>query len=631
MKALRLIPVIALLILIVSVTGAQDMMYNEAPMLADMVAAGDLPPVEERLPSEPLVVEPAASIGQYGGTWRMGMRGGNDNALLVRTMGYEGLLRWDPQFQGIVNNVAKDWEANEDGSVYTFHLREGMKWSDGEAYTAHDIVFWYESAVVNDEVRPGKPAWMVVNGELGVVEAVDDYTVQFSFAGPNGLFTQFVAAVDGREITRYPRHWAAEFHADFNPDGIDALVEEAGLETWVDLWDNKIQQGDGFREVKPVIGAWIHENGTNSDITQLTAVRNPYYWKVDPEGNQYPYIDFLQYDVGEDTETLVLKALNGEIDMQDRHIATLNNKAVFFDNMEAGGYTFFDKIPSGMNTMIIAFNLTTEDPVLSEVFNNRDFRVALSHAINRQEIIDVVFVGQGEPYQAAPRPSSPFYNETLAKQYTEYDPDTANQILDEAGFAERDGDGFRLGPDGNRISFAVEVHTVAADRIDMLELVQGYWADVGIDMQVEVEDRSILYDRKEANEHQAVVWGGDGGLEIFLEPRWYFPFSNESNFAMLWNFWFNGDARGVEPPDAPKRQMDLYRQIQSTADGDLQVELMTEILNIAQEEFYTIGISLPAPGYGIRNANMQNVPDVFPSGWKYPHPAPLNVFTFYYQ
>ena len=299
--------------------------------------------------------------------------------------------------------------------------------------------------------------------------------------------------------------------------------------------------------MKPVIGAWIHENGTNSDITQLTAVRNPYYWKVDPEGNQYPYIDFLQYDVGEDTETLVLKALNGEIDMQDRHIATLNNKAVFFDNMEAGGYTFFDKIPSGMNTMIIAFNLTTEDPVLSEVFNNRDFRVALSHAINRQEIIDVVFVGQGEPYQAAPRPSSPFYNETLAKQYTEYDPDTANQILDEAGFAERDGDGFRLGPDGNRISFAVEVHTVAADRIDMLELVQGYWADVGIDMQVEVEDRSILYDRKEANEHQAVVWGGDGGLEIFLEPRWYFPFSNESNFAMLWNFWFNGDARGVEP------------------------------------------------------------------------------------
>ncbi len=630
MKTLRLIFVIAFFILIVSVSGAQDMTYNEAPMLAEQVAAGELPPIEERLPVEPMVVEPL-SIGQYGGTWRMGMRGGNDNALLTRTLGYEGLLRWDPQFQGIVNNVAKEWEANEDGSVYTFTLYEGMKWSDGEPFTAHDIEFWYQAAVVNDEVRPGKPAWMVVNGELGVVEAVDDTTVTFSFAGPNGLFTQFVAAVDGREITRYPRHWASEFHADFNPDGIDVLVDESGLETWVDLWDNKIGGNEGFADVHPVIGPWVHEVGTGADVTQVTATRNPYYWKVDPEGNQYPYIDTVIFDVGEDTETLVLKALNGEIDMQDRHISSLNNKAVFFDNMEAGGYTFFDKIPSGMNTMIIAFNLTTEDPVLNEIFNNRDFRIALSHAINRQEIIDVVFVGQGEPYQAAPRPTSPFYNETLAKQYTEYDPDLANQILDDAGFAERDSDGFRLGPDGNRISFSVEVHTVAADRIDMLELVQGYWAEAGIDMQVEVEDRSILYERKEANEHQAVVWGGDGGLEIFLEPRWYFPFSLESNFAILWQYWFNGDARGVEPPEAPKRQMELYRQIQSTADTGLQNELMTEILNIAQQEFYTIGISLPAPGYGIRNVNMQNIPDVFPSGWKYPHPAPLNVFTFYYR
>ena len=400
----------------------------------------------------------------------------------------------------------------------------------------------------------------------------------------------------------------------------------------VDLWDNMIGSGDGFREPKPVIGAWIHENGAGSDTTQVTAVRNPYYWKVDPEGNQYPYIDTVQYDVGDDTETLVLRALNGEIDMQDRHIATLNNKAVFFDNMEAGGYTFYDRIPASMNVMMIALNLSTTDPILGEVFNNKDFRVGLSHAINRQEIIDVVYVGQGEPWQGGPRPSSPFYNERLAKQYTEYDPDLANQILDDAGFAERDGDGFRLGPDGNRITFAVEVTTVATDSIDMLELVQGYWAAVGIDMQVEVEDRSILYDRKEANEHQAVVWGGGGGLEVFLDPRWYMPFSHESNFATAWAFWFNGDeVRGIEPPEAPRRQMELFRQIQSTADTDLQAELMREILEIAADEYYAIGISLPANGYGIVNVNMRNVPSPHPGSWKYPNPAPLNVFTFYYE
>ncbi len=634
MKPLRFTLLLTfVLALMISLSGlsAQDMMYNEAPMLADMVAAGDLPPVEERLPVAPLVVEPFDSVGQYGGTWRLGMRGGNDFALVVRTLGYENLLRWTPDFDGIISNVAESWEVNDDATEYTFNLREGMKWSDGEPYTAHDIVFWYESAVVNDEVRPSKPSWMVTNGDLGVVEAVDDLTVKFTFSGPNGLFPQFMAAVDGREVTRYPRHWAAEFHADFNPDGIDALVAEAGVDTWVDLWDIMIQDSDGFRRIKPVIGPWMMDIDHSADITQMTATRNPYYWKVDPEGNQYPYIDRVQYDVGEDTETLVLKALNGEIDMQDRHIGSLANKAVFFDNQEAGGFTFFDTIPSGMNNMIIALNLTIEDPVKNEIYNNKDFRIGLSHAINRQEIIDLIYVGQGQPWQASPRPTSPFHNERLATQYTEYNVDLANEHLDAAGYTERDADGFRLGPDGERIIIGVEVATVQTDRIDSLELISGYWAEVGIDMQVVVEDRSILYDRKEANSHDAVVWGGDGGLDVILEPRWYFPFSGESNFAMLWQFWFNGDARGVEPPEAPKRQMDLYNQLKATGDPDEQAALMNEILEIAADEFYTIGTVLGAPGYGIRNVNMQNVPDVFPAGWKYPHPAPTNVFTYYYS
>ena len=631
MKNLRLTSMMILIVLLlssVSFIGAQDMMYSQAPMLDGM----DLPPVEERLPAEPLVVEPLNAIGTYGGEMRMGMRGGNDNALLTRTLGYEGLLRWDPEWQGIVNNVAKDWEANADGSEYTFYLREGMKWSDGEPFTAHDIVFWYEAEVANDEARPGKPSWMVVGGELGVVEAVDDYTVKFSFAAPNGLFTQFVAAVDGREITRFPKHWAEQFHAEFNPDGIDALVEEAGLDTWVDLWDNKISDNEGFGEAHPVIGPWVHEIGTGADVTQVTAVRNPYYWKVDPEGNQYPYIDRIVYDVGEDTETLVLKALNGEIDFQDRHISALSNKAVYFDNAEAGGFTFFDTIPSSMNTMILSFNLATTDPVLSEIFNNKDFRIAMSHAINRQEIIDIVYVGQGEPYQAAPRPTSPLYNEQLAKQYTEYDPELANQILDDAGFAERDAEGFRLGPDGNRITFSVESTTVGTNWNDSLELIAGYWADVGIDMRVEVEDRALLYERKAANEQQASVWGGDGGLEVYLEPRWYFPFTDESHFGVPYAQYFQGDmVRGLEPPETMARQQDLYRQIQATADADEQDALMREILQIAADEFYTMGISLPAPGYGIMNANLRNVPPVFPGSWKYPHPAPVNIFTFYYE
>jgi len=626
MKRITVFLILTVLLLTsVSMLGAQEMVYNQAPMLDSM----DLPPVAERLPLEPLVVEPHDRIGVYGGTWHMGLRGGNDGALLVRTLGNEGLVRWNLEWTEVIPNVASSWEASPDGTEYTFFLREGMKWSDGMPFTAHDITFWYEAHATNPEISPAPPNWMVSGGQIGTVEALDDYTVKFTFAAPNGLFLQRLATPDGNILTRMPRHYAEQFHPAYNPDGIDALVEEAGLGTWVDLWSQKVS--DEWYTPKPTINAWVLESGQGASATQVTAVRNPYYWKVDPEGNQYPYIDYVQLDAGNDTETLVLRALNGEIDMMDRHIASLSNKAVFFDNMEAGGYHFYEVVPSSMNSMIIALNLTHQDPVMREIFQNKDFRIGLSYAINRQELIDLVLVGQGEPYQAAPRPSSPFYNERLAKQYTEYNVELANQHLDAAGYTERDGEGFRLGPDGNRITFTVDTQTIGLDWIDMLELITGYWQEVGIDARANVIDRSILYDRKDANQQDAVIWGGDGGLDVILEPRWYFPYSGESNFAPLWRYWYQGDARGEQPPEAAQRQMDLYDQLKATADPDEQAALMHEILEIAADEFYVIGISLPAPGYGIVKNNFFNVPESMPGAWLYPNPSPANPFQFFIE
>lgn len=629
MKRITTLFVLAVLLLTsVSLLGAQEMTYSQAPMLDGM----DLPPVEERLPLEPLVVEPVERIGVYGGTWHMGLRGGNDGALLTRTLGNEGLVRWTPDWTGVIPNVAKSYEVNEDGTEYTFYLREGMKWSDGVPFTANDILFWYQAHATNTEINPAPPNWMVSGGEVGTVEVVDDYTVKFIFAAPNGLFLQRLATPDGNQTNRFPQHYAAQFHKEFNPEGYEALMAEAGLENWVDLWTQKISD-EWYFGPKPTLNAWVLENGQGGGAEQVTAVRNPYYWKVDPEGHQYPYLDYVQLDAGNDTETLVLRALNGEIDMMDRHIASLANKAVFFDNMEAGGYHFYEIVPSSMNTMIIALNLTHLDPVKREIFQNKDFRIGLSHAINRQELIDLIWVGQGEPWQLAPRPTSPFYNEQLAKQYTEYNVDLANQHLDAAGYTERDGDGYRLGPDGNRISFTVDIQTVGTEAIDAMELITGYWQAVGIDGQANVIDRSILYQRKEANQHDAVVWGGDGGLDVILEPRWYFPFSNESNFAEAWQYWYNNpnDPRAEEPTEGPKRQMELYNQLKATADPDGQAALMNEILAIAAEEFYAIGINLPAPGYGIQKNNFFNVPPSMPGAWLYPNPSPTNPFTYFIE
>lgn len=616
---------------------AADTAQKEAPMLAEKVAAGELPPLEERLPANPMVVTPVESLGQYGGTWRSGLRGGADNAWLVRTIAYDHLLRWDPVWSEVVPNLAESVEANADATEFIFTLREGTKWSDGAPFTADDLVFMYESRLVNEEIVAAKgiPSWLQSGGETVVIEKIDDYTVKFSFASPNGLFLQRVATPDGAELTRYPAHYCSQFHAGFTED-LDALIAENQATDWINLYDLKCGGVSGtpydarwYNADLPTLNAWDITVPYGGTSTQVVAERNPYYWKVDTEGRQLPYIDTFIAEIGEDVQVLVLRALNGEIDMQDRHIGTLDNKAVFADNAEAGEYGFFDTIPSSMNNVAIALNLTHKDPIKREIYQNKDFRIALSHAINRQEIIDVVFVGQGEPYQLAPRPTSPFYNETLAKQYTEYDPDTANEILDGI-FPEKNADGFRLGPDGNPIVVDVQVTSVNTTQVDTMELVKGYWEAVGIQTNVNSMDRSLFYTRKDGNEHDAAVWGGDGGLDVILEPRWYFPYSGESLFGQAWQSWYNNPSgQGAltapeEPPADIKAQMDLYDQIKASGDPAEQAELMTQILDMAAEQFYAIGIALPASGYGIVKNNFHNVPSPHPGAWLYPNPGPTN-------
>lgn len=621
-----------------------DLSAKEAPGLAEMVAAGTLPPLEERIPTNPLVITPFESLGQYGGTWRSGLRGGQDTAWLTRILGYDYLVSWDPEWTQVIPNLAESFEANADATEYTFKLREGTKWSDGVPFTADDIVFWYEATIADEEYVATHPVgtWMMGGGEPPVVEKVDDYTVKFTFAGPNGLFLQRLATPSGATVTRTPAHYCSQFHAAYTDD-LDAAIAEAQATDWVNLFELKCGEVPGtpynslwYNADLPTLYAWDITVPYDGNSTQVVAERNPYYWKVDTEGRQLPYIDRLVAEIGDDVQVLVLRAMNGEIDMQDRHIAALDNKAVFADNMESGDYKFFDTIPSSMNTNAIALNLTHKDPVKREIFQNKDFRIALSHAINRQEIIDVVYVGQGEPFQLAPRPTSPFYNERLAKQYTEYDPDLANEILDGI-YPDKNAEGIRLGPDGNPIAFNVEVDATQLDRINVLELVSGYWAAVGIQANVVSEDRSLLYTRKNGNEHDAAVWGGDGGLDVVLEPRWYFPFSDESWFAEAWVTWYNNPsgvgalAAPEEPPAETKRQMELYDQIKASGDPAEQEALMNEILEIAADQFYAIGISLNPPGYGIVKNNFHNVPSPHPNAWLYPQPGPLTPAQFWIE
>lgn len=218
----------------------QPASYSEAPSLAAQVAAGELPPVEERLPVNPLVVEPVERVGSYGGTWRTGLVGGGDSAWLHRTLFYENLLRRDPAWREIKSYRTPPSRGKPRAMPPPLPSpsETASAGAMGKPFTADDIVFWYEAMFLNESLTPVKPDWLMSEGEPVVVEQQDEHTVVFRFAGPKGLFLQDLANRDGELPTRYPRHYFERFHADYNPD-VDTLVAEAGVSDWVALFNQR--------------------------------------------------------------------------------------------------------------------------------------------------------------------------------------------------------------------------------------------------------------------------------------------------------------------------------------------------------------------------------------------------------
>ncbi len=609
---------------------------GEAPELAEMVAAGTLPPLEERLPESPYVYEPVERIGDYGGEWRRAILGGGDQHNILRTIGYHNLVRWNREWDEVIPHVADSFEISDDATTFTFHLRPGHKWSDGEPFTADDILFWYEDVLMNPELTPGiDPLWTVAGEPMKVVK-VDDQTVRFEFSAPYATFIDRLAYGFGAPPTIYPRHYLQQFHKDYNPDGIDALIAESAVaDDWVGLFNSKIAPtwtvGYWQNTEIPTLHPW-KLTAPYSGTSRVVAERNPWYFGVDPEGNQLPYIDRIVWNQVEDIEVLLLSALNGEIDYQLRHLGNPNNKSVISQNMESRDYRLFDVMNSAANQPTLYLNLTHMDPVKREIFQNRDFRVALSHAIDREELLDLVYLGQGHISQAAPRPESPFYVERMANQYLEFDPDLANQILDDAGFAERDADGWRLGPDGQPISFVI-LASAGDGRIETAELVTDYWKDVGINAQFRQVDRSLMTTSLIGNDYDAYVWDSPGGLsDAISDPRGYFPFNKTVIFiAPLWAEWFMDPTTGEEPPAEIVRQMELYRTIDTLADPAERIARMKEVLEMSADYFYSIGIRQPPPGFGIAKNNFRNILDPLPMAGPLWRSAPESVQYFIEQ
>lgn len=606
----------------------------EAPMLAERVEAGDLPAVEERLPAEPPTVEPADRVGVYGGEWHQAITNLNDvEHVMNRTIGYDYLVRWDPGWNEVVPNVAESFDADEDGRVFTFTLYEAMKWSDGEPFTADDVVFAYDDVLQSEDIYPeGVPEiFRSDNGETATVEKIDERTVRFTFPQPQGLFLEQLATpLSGWYLTSQPQHYLQRFHADYNDD-IEQLTNDEGMDAWTDLFE---RQSDRWENIDlPTLSSWQITEALDEG-NRIVAERNPYYWKVDPDGSQLPYLDRVTFEMVNDSESALLSATSGDLNLQFLYINDLQQKPVLAASREESNYRFFEMVPSIMNSLIIMLNQTHEDPILREVFQNKDFRIGLSHAIDREEMVDALIQGQGEPWQAAPRAESSYFDEAMAKQYIEYDVDLANDHLDRAGYSERNSNGIRLGPDGSPITFDIEVQPdLVPIWVAGVELVADYWQQVGVNARLQTRGASLYSERRHSNMHAAAVWWGDGGLDdAILYPSYYVPHDTYASYGVEWANWYNsGGEGGEEPPAEVREQFALFDQAKRTFDDDERHALFTEVLEVARDQFYAIGTIQQTESHGIVANDFHNVPEPMAEAYMYPAPGPTRPEQYFIE
>ncbi len=561
--------------------------YSESPMLSERAAQGSLPPVDERLPVDPLVVECIDEPGEYSDSIRRIMNGPSDFGC-VNPVTLEGFARWDLRSGDlkIVPNIAESWDIEDDGRTYIFHLRPGMKWSDGEPFTADDLVFWHDDVVLNPEIK-GYPSWLRIEGETAVLEKIDDYTVAFKFPVPHGILIESMC-FQGYQVIA-PKHYLSQFHVDYaDPDELKKAVADAKLEQWYQLFQNKNDNNNN--PDLPVLWAW--------KVTQplpgqtLVFERNPHYWKVDTTGKQLPYFDRFLFDVAGNHEVIMMKTIAGECDYQYRHMG-FSDISFLKEHESEGDYTIVEwtagPIPSIQVNQTIAL-----ETGLRELFQTRDFRHALSYAFDRQELNDLFWFGMATPYNPAGNPRDPTWREGFGSVAIEYDPEKANQLLDSVGLDKRDGDGWRLRPDGERLQLLMEVYPseTGAPTIDIITQIADAWREVGIEAQAREIERSLWAQRAAAGEFQMLLYDM-GTILWILYPNWYVPLAPSCYWAQAYAQWEgSGGETGEKPPEEYQRLVDWFYELKSSMDEQTRIELGQKILGQHSEEVYQIGTCL---------------------------------------
>jgi peptide/nickel transport system substrate-binding protein len=576
--------------------------FVETPMLKAEVAAGRLPPVEKRLPLHPLVMDNAH--GRHGGNLQS-LAGRSRDTRLFTIYGYTRLVVYSPELK-IIPDIAESYEAVE-GRSFTFKLRKGHRWSDGQPFTTEDFRYWWEDVANNPELSPsGPPRDMLVDGEPPKVTIIDETTVRYTWSKPNPVFLPRLAGTSPLFIFR-PAHYLKKFHKKYNARIARADADGTARRKWSAVHNRMDNMYEADNPDLPSLAPWV--NITRPPADRFVAVRNPYFHRVDPDGRQLPYIDRFVLAIA-DSKLIPAKTGAGEADLQARDL-NFNNYTFLKQSEKFNNYrTLLWRAAKGSHVALFP-NLNVNDPVWRAVLRDVRFRRALSLAIDRSLVNQVLYFGLAIEANNTVLPGSPLYQEGYRSAWARYDRKEANRLLDEMGL-KRGVDGVRRLPDGRKLEIIIETAGESSEQTDVLELVRETWREAGIVAYSKPSQREAFRNRIFAGETVMSVWSGlENGLPTpETSPDELAPTSQLQLQWPKFGQWYETGHKVGDAPDIPEVQelARLYHAWRVTRDDRDRADIWRRMLEIHAEQQFTIGIVSGVPQPVVARNTLMNVP-----------------------
>ena len=589
--------------------GAADPTWIEPPALAARVSAGQLPPIAKRLPEKPLVVQVGRGqreLGKSGGMLRMLMASAKDTRQMA-VYGYARLVVWTPEYR-LEPDILEAVE-QEGGRSFTLRLRKGHKWSDGHPFTAEDFRYFWEDLVGNAELSPfGPPAQLLVDGEKPVFQVVNETTVRYSWSKPNPFFLPALASATPLYIYR-PAQYLKRFHRKFaKPEDIARLVKEHGQQNWAALHHRMDHMYRNDNAELPTLDPWVLK--TNPPAERFQFARNPYFHRVDETGQQLPYIDDVILNIA-DSKIIPAKTGAGESDLQARYIRFDNYTFLRESEKRTDQSVFLWRTAKGSHFALFP-NLNANDPVWRQMLRDARFRRALSLAINRHEVNQVVYFGLALKAANTVLPQSPLFEKAYQAAWADFDLSRANALLDEIGLTKRNNRGVRLLPDGRPLEIVVETAGESTEQTDVLELIRDTWIRAGIKLFIKPSQREVFRNRVFAGDAIMAVWGGlENGLATADQsPEELAPTNQQQLQWSKWGQFFETGGKTGEAPDMPIAQ-ELARLNQAwrrEASAERRAAIWKRMLAIHADQVFSIGVVAGTLQPVVVSNKLRNVP-----------------------